>query len=99
MREAMRCAYSSLTAEHNQHYYRKFQYWAGVAPGIFRQGADSSDKGAKNGFQGIVNAKNLRQNSLSPSDGGLTCSDRGTIAPSSHPLAPSLVLGEKKFLI
>ena len=34
-------------------------------------------KGLKYGFQGIVNAKNLRQNSFSPSDGGLACSDRG----------------------
>ena len=29
------------------------------------------------GFQGIVNAKNLRHNSSSPSDGGLACFDRG----------------------
>ena len=41
-------------------------------------------------FQGIVNAKNLRQNSLSPSDGGLACSDRGAIATSSPPLEPPL---------
>ena len=27
-------------------------------------------RGLKYGFQGIVNAKNLRQNSFSPSDGG-----------------------------
>ena len=31
----------------------------------------------KYGFQGIVNAKNLRQNDFSPSDGGLGRSDRG----------------------
>ena len=33
-------------------------------------------RGLKYGFQGIVNAKNLRQNSSSLSDGGLACSDR-----------------------
>ena len=37
------------------------------------------------GFQGIVNAKNLRQTSFSPSDGGLACSDRGAIALSIPP--------------
>ena len=30
---------------------------AGVAPGIFRRGADSSDEGAKIWFQGTINAK------------------------------------------
>ena len=34
-------------------------------------------RGLKYGFQGIVNFKILRQNSFSPSDGGLACSDRG----------------------
>ena len=34
-------------------------------------------RGLKYGYQGIVNAKNLRQNSFSSSDGGLACSDRG----------------------
>ena len=43
-------------------------------------------KGLKYGLQGIVNAKNLRQNTFSPSDVGLACSDRGAIAPLS-PLA------------
>ena len=34
----------------------------GVAPGIFRRGADSSEtKGLKYDFQGIINAKNLRK--------------------------------------
>ena len=33
-------------------------------------------RGLKYGFQGIVNAKNLRQNSCPPSDRGLACSDR-----------------------
>ena len=36
----------------------------GVAPGSFRQGADSSHEGAKIKHEGIVNAKNLRQNSF-----------------------------------
>ena len=49
----------------------------GVVPGIFRQGAESSDRGLKYGFQGTTNAKNLRQNGFSPSDGGLACSDWG----------------------
>ena len=53
---------------------------SGVAPG-----------GLKYGFQGIVNAKNLRQNSFSSSGGGLACSDMGAIAPSSPPLALPLV--------
>ena len=34
----------------------------GVAPGIFRRGADSSDEGLRYGFQGTINAKNLRKN-------------------------------------
>ena len=34
-------------------------------------------RGLKYGFQSIVNAKHLRQTSFSPSDGGLTCSERG----------------------
>ena len=42
-------------------------------------------RGLKYGLQGIVNAKNLRQNTFSPSDGGPACSDRGTIVPSSPP--------------
>ena len=34
-------------------------------------------RGLKHCFQGIVNAKNLRKTSFSPSDGGIACSDRG----------------------
>ena len=33
--------------------------------------------GAKHGFQGTINAKNLRENRFSSSDGGLACSDGG----------------------
>ena len=47
-------------------------------------------RGLKYDFQGIVNAKSLRQNSFSPSDRGLECFDRGAIASSSPPLAPPL---------
>ena len=38
-------------------------------------------RGLKYGFQGTINAKNLRKNRFSPSDGGLACSDEGAIAP------------------
>ena len=34
-------------------------------------------RGLKYGFQGTINAKNLRKNRVSPSDGGLAGSDRG----------------------
>ena len=34
-------------------------------------------RGLKYGFQAMVNAKSLQQNSFSPSDGGLACSNRG----------------------
>ena len=38
----------------------------------FPTGAESSvpTRGLKNGFQGTINAKNLRENHFSPSDGG-----------------------------
>ena len=32
-----------------------------VAPGIFRQGADSSEEGAKYDFQGTTNYRNIRK--------------------------------------
>ena len=51
-------------------------------------GADSSDEGLKYGFEGTINAENLRRNSFLLSDGGLACSDDGAVAPSSPPLAP-----------
>ena len=47
-------------------------------------------RGLKYGFQGTKNAKNLRKNRCSLSDGGLACSDGGGITPSSPPLAPPL---------
>ena len=34
-------------------------------------------RGLKYGFQGTINAKNLRKNCISPSNGGLACSDGG----------------------
>ena len=55
-------------------------YIAGVAPGIFRRGAEPSDKGIKYGFQGTINAKNLRKNRFSPSDGA-SMLRRKAIAP------------------
>ena len=54
----------------------------------------------KYGFQGTINARNLRKNRVSPSDGGLACSDGGLYplafswrhpwALKSHP-SPNLV--------
>ena len=38
-------------------------------------------RGLKYGFQGTINAKNLRKNRFSPSDGGLACSDGGGYSP------------------
>ena len=38
-------------------------------------------RGLKYGFQGTINAKNLRKSHVSPSDGGLACSDGGLYAP------------------
>ena len=49
----------------------------GVASVIFQRGADSFSEGLKYGFLGTINAKNLRKNRVSPSDGGLSCSDGG----------------------
>ena len=43
-------------------------------------------KGLKYGFQVIVNAKNLRQNSFSPSNEGASMFRQGAIAPSSPTL-------------
>ena len=50
---------------------------AGVGPGIFRRGVTPPTMGLKYGFQGTINAKNLRKTRVSPSDGGLACSDGG----------------------
>ena len=47
-------------------------------------------RGLKYGFYGTINAKNLRKNRFSPSDGELACSDEGAIAPSP-PLAPPFI--------
>ena len=38
-------------------------------------------RGLKNGFQGIVNANNFRQNSFSPSDGGASMFRQGDCSP------------------
>ena len=52
---------------------------SGVAPGIFRRGMNLTTRGLKYVCQGTIIAKNLRKNRFSPSDGGLACSDEGTI--------------------
>ena len=38
-------------------------------------------RGIKYNLQGAINAKNVRKNRVSPSDGGLGCSNEGAIAP------------------
>ena len=48
-------------------------------------------RGLNYGFQGIVNAKNIRQNGFSPSDRGASMFRQGAIAPSSPPLVPPLL--------
>ena len=65
---------------------------------ISDRGLTLPTRGLNYGFQGIVNAKNLRQNSFSPSDGELECSDRGAIAPSGPPLVPPLFSYKKRAL-
>ena len=52
----------------------------GVAPGIFRREADSSDEGAKLWFSEYYKCKKSPKNHFSPSDRGLACSDGGAIA-------------------
>ena len=54
---------------------------SGVALGIFRRGLTLPTKGLKYGFQGTINAENLRKNRFPPSDKGLACSDEGAITP------------------
>ena len=53
---------------------------SGVAPGILGLGADSFAKGLKYGFQGTINAKHLRENRCSPSDGAIPLA-----LPRHHP--------------
>ena len=55
---------------------------SGLAPGISRRGAESSDEGLKYGFQGTINAKTLRKNSLSRRGG--YCVATGVIAFNWH---------------
>ena len=71
-----------------ERYYRSvhgFMIYPGVAPEIFRRGADSSDEGLKYIFEGTISAKNLRKNRFSSSDWGPACSDGGAIAPLALP--------------
>ena len=58
--------------------YLAIQFQTGVAPGIFRRGGLTlPTRGLKYGFQGTINAKNLRksafhfQRGVSMLDGGL----------------------------
>ena len=57
----------------------------GVAPGIFRRGLTHPTRGLKFGFQGAINAKNLRTTCFPPSDGGLACSDGMGYSPLALP--------------
>ena len=45
-------------------------FYPGVALGIFRRGLTRPTRGLKHGFQGTINAKNIRKNCFSPSNGG-----------------------------
>ena len=72
--------------------------YAGVAPGSFRQGADSSDRGLKYGCQGIVNAKNLHKIVFHLPTGG-SMFRQGATAPSSPPLAPTLFIWDETFSV
>ena len=54
---------------------------SGVTSGIFRRGATLSTRGLKYGVQGTINAKNIRKNRFSPSNGGASMFQRVTIAP------------------
>ena len=52
------------------------------------EGLTLPTRGLKYGFQGTINAKNLQQNRVSLSDGGLACSDGGyspLALPWRHP--------------
>ena len=70
--------------------YKEAPKYRGGARNFPTEGLTPPTRGLKYGFQGTINAKNLQKNRLSPSDGGLTCSNGGTIAPSSPLLAPPL---------
>ena len=49
----------------------------GVARNFPTEGLTLPTRGLKYGFQGTINAKNLRKIRVSPSDGGLACYDGG----------------------
>ena len=55
------------------------------APGIFRGGLTLPTRGLKYGFQGTINAKNLRKNRFHLPMEGLACSDGEAIAPLALP--------------
>ena len=61
---------------------RIFGVKPGVAPGIFRRGASSSDEGAKIRFLGYFDCqKSPKKIVFHLPTGELACSDRGAIAP------------------
>ena len=66
-----------------------------VAPEIFRRGADSSYEGAKIWYLGYYKCQKSPKNRVSPSDGGLACSDGGLYPPSTV-LAPPLRISTNK---
>ena len=69
------------TIEKHWHSKRLPVVQTGVAQGIFRRGELTlPTRRLKYGFEGTINAKNLRKNHFSPSDGWLACSDAGAIA-------------------
>ena len=49
----------------------------GVAPVIFQWGLTLPTKGLKYGFQGTINAKNIRKITFHLLTGRLACSDQG----------------------
>ena len=73
--------------------------YAGVAPGSFRQGADSSDEGAKIRLSGYCKCQKSPTKELFTFRRGVACSDRGATAPSSPPLAPTLFIWDETFSV
>ena len=72
--------------EHSQNFHSAFLFLLGVVERSRKQGwhQEFSDggltlpmRGLKYGLQGTINAKNLRKNCFSRSEGGLACSDGG----------------------
>ena len=60
--------------------------YPGVTPRTFRRGAGSSEEGAKIWSSGYYKCLKSPKNRVSPSDGGLACSDGGYSLPLAPPL-------------